>query len=410
MAVFVKLAGDIHFVQKAFFRNLIAFIISFAGILKDIKKNGRQAVAIPKGALLYLFLRAITGSIGVFGNFYAIDRIVLADAAILNKMAPFFAIIFSFLLIRDEKIKPVPFLCVTVAFLGSILIVKPSFNFTKMLPTFCAFMGGVGAGFAYACVRKLSYLKCNGKVIILFFSAFSMLLSVPYMIFNFNPMTWQQLLFLCGAGACAAGGQFSITAAYYFAPANKISIYDYTQIIFSTLFGLIFFGQLPDILSIIGYVIIISMALVNFLYSHKKQKILVSACLMGENCKYNGGNNYSEKLAEYIKSNDYEPVLVCPEVLGGLPVPRVPSEIVNGVITNREGIVVDKEFREGARIALETARQNKIKLAVLQSRSPSCGARQVYDGTFTGQLKQGQGVFAELLIKEGIQVIDVEDL
>ena len=107
MAVFVKLAGDIHFVQKAFFRNAVAFIIALGGTIKDVRLNGRQAIAIPKGALLYLFLRAIAGSVGVFGNFYAIDRILLADAAILNKMAPFFTIVFCYIILK-EKIKPIP--------------------------------------------------------------------------------------------------------------------------------------------------------------------------------------------------------------------------------------------------------------------------------------------------------------
>ena len=269
MAVFVKLAGDIHFIQKAFFRNAVAFIIALGGTIKDVRLNGKEAVAIPKGALLFLFLRAIAGSVGVFGNFYAIDRIVLADAAILNKMAPFFTILFCYIILK-EKIKPVPMICIIIAFAGSILIVKPSFNFTQMLPTLAAFMGGVGAGLAYASIRKLSYLGCNGKIIILFFSAFSMLLSVPYLITSFSPMTKYQVLMLCCAGACAAGGQFSVTAAYYHAPANKISIYDYTQVLFSTMFGFIFFAQIPDWMSLIGYFIIISMAIVNYIYTHKK--------------------------------------------------------------------------------------------------------------------------------------------
>lgn len=267
MAVFVKLAGDIHFIQKAFFRNAVAFIIALIGTLRDVRHNGHKAIAIPKGAMLYLFLRAIAGSVGVFGNFYAIDRILLADAAILNKMAPFFTIIFCYIILR-EKIKPIPLVCIIIAFFGSILIVKPSFNFTQMIPTLAAFMGGVGAGLAYASIRKLSYLKCNGKIIILFFSAFSMMLSVPYLITSFNPMTLHQTLMLLCAGACAAGGQFSVTAAYYHAPANKISIYDYSQILFSTLFGFVFFAQLPDLLSIIGYVIIVGMAIINYLYTH----------------------------------------------------------------------------------------------------------------------------------------------
>ena len=277
MAVFVRLAGDIHFIQKAFFRNAVAFIIALAGTIRDARINGRQTIKIPKGAMLFLLLRAIAGSIGVFGNFYAIDRILLADAAILNKMAPFFTIIFCYIILK-EKIKPVPLVCIIIAFLGSILIVKPSFNFTLMIPTLAAFMGGVGAGLAYASIRKLSYLKCNGKIIILFFSAFSMMLSVPYMITNFNPMTLRQTLILLCAGACAAGGQFSITAAYYHAPASKISIYDYSQILFSTLFGLVFFGQFPDWLSLAGYIIIISMAVVNYIYTHRNNEAKSSNC------------------------------------------------------------------------------------------------------------------------------------
>ena len=127
MAVFVKLAGDIHFVQKAFFRNAVAFIIALSGTIRDYKKNGKEAIIIPKGSMLYLFLRAIAGSVGVFGNFYAIDRIVLADATILNKMAPFFTILFCFLFLH-EKIRTIPLICIIIAFTGSILIVKPSFN------------------------------------------------------------------------------------------------------------------------------------------------------------------------------------------------------------------------------------------------------------------------------------------
>ncbi len=265
MAAFVHLAGNIFFMQKAFFRNVVAFLIALAGIFLTAKKEGLAAIAIPNGALLYLFLRSIAGSVGIYGNFFAIDHLVLSDASILNKMSPFFSILFSFLLMK-EKINKIPLIAIIVAFLGSMLIIKPNFNFSQMLPTIAGFAGGMGAGFAYACVRKLSKLGCNGNVIVLFFSAFSILISVPYLILNYNPMTFQQWIFLICAGISAAGGQFTITAAYSYAPAAKISIYDYSQIIFSTLLGFFLFGMIPDIFSIIGYLIIISMALLNFLY------------------------------------------------------------------------------------------------------------------------------------------------
>lgn len=269
MAAFVRLAGDIYFIQKTFFRNSVAFLIALVSLLKDARKNGWKPLSIPKGALTFLFLRSIAGSVGIFGNFYAVDHLVLSDASILNKMSPFATILFSFILLK-EKIKTVPLVAVICAFLGSLFVIKPTFDFSKMLPTLAGFVGGLGAGFAYTCVRKLGLLKCNGKIIILFFSAFSTLLSVPYMIFSFNPMTLSQWIFLVLSGVCAAGGQFSITAAYFHAPASKISIYDYSQIIFSTLLGFFLFGQLPDIYSFIGYAVIILMALVNFIYNARQ--------------------------------------------------------------------------------------------------------------------------------------------
>lgn len=137
-------------------------------------------------------------------------------------------------------------------------------------------------------------------------------------------------------------------------------------------------------------------------------KILVSACLLGENCKYNGKNNYNDRVAAYVAGHEVIPV--CPEVLGGLPIPRDPSEIVNGVVTNCKGVSVDRQFRNGAREALRIAEENGINLAILQSRSPSCGVGQIYDGTFTGRLIPGQGVFAELLQQHGFRVMDCEDI
>ena len=135
---------------------------------------------------------------------------------------------------------------------------------------------------------------------------------------------------------------------------------------------------------------------------------MVSACLIGENCKYNGKNNLNEKVLDYVKG--HEVISICPEVMGGLPTPRIPAEIVNGTVTTKDGRNVDTEFRTGARTALEIAKENQVDLVVLQSRSPSCGPKQIYDGSFSGQKIEGQGVFAKLLTKNGFQIIDVEDL
>ena len=134
---------------------------------------------------------------------------------------------------------------------------------------------------------------------------------------------------------------------------------------------------------------------------------MVSACLLGEKCKYNGGNNRSPELLHLLSGHKVIPV--CPEVLGGLPTPRVPAEIVNGTVINREGVSVDDAFRRGAKKALEMARQEKPDLIILQSRSPSCGVKEIYDGTFSGKLVPGHGIFAEMALQAGFRVIDAED-
>ena len=137
-------------------------------------------------------------------------------------------------------------------------------------------------------------------------------------------------------------------------------------------------------------------------------KIMVSACLAGENCKYNGGNNRSEKVLRLMAAN--EVLTVCPEQMGGLPTPRVPSEIRDGVVTAKDGRIVDAQFRAGAAKCLEIAKIEQPDLIVLQSRSPSCGVKQRYDGTFTGTLVNGAGVTAQLLMDNGFRCVDVEDL
>lgn len=137
-------------------------------------------------------------------------------------------------------------------------------------------------------------------------------------------------------------------------------------------------------------------------------KILVSDCLLGKNCKYNGGNNLNQSVLDFIEG--HEVIGVCPEQLGGLSTPRLPAEMVEGIVTNKEGISVDNEFRKGAQEALAVALENKVDLAILQSRSPSCGVKEIYDGSFSGKKVKGQGVFARLLTKYGIKVLDAEDI
>ena len=137
-------------------------------------------------------------------------------------------------------------------------------------------------------------------------------------------------------------------------------------------------------------------------------KVMVSACLLGRNCKYNGGNNLSEKTVEFVK--DKEVIEVCPEVLAGLGIPRIPIEIVDGILRDRDGVEKDTVLREAIAKILKQIEGEEIECAILKSRSPTCGVHQVYDGTFSGTLRDGAGLFAQALMDAGIRVIDVEEL
>ena len=139
-----------------------------------------------------------------------------------------------------------------------------------------------------------------------------------------------------------------------------------------------------------------------------KERILVSACLLGVNCKYSGGNNYNEKVIDYIK--DYEVIPVCPEIMGGLSTPRPPSEIIGNKIINNIGVDVTNEYTKGAEETLKLAKLFNVKKALLKAKSPSCGNGKIYDGTFSGILTTGNGVTVNLLKDNGIEVLSEQDL
>ena len=137
-------------------------------------------------------------------------------------------------------------------------------------------------------------------------------------------------------------------------------------------------------------------------------RVLISACLLGGNCKYNGGNNYNAAVAGFVKDKDVLPI--CPEMMAGMGCPRTPIEIVDGVLMDRNGNNVDDSMREAVAQAMELIRKENIQCAVLQSRSPTCGVNQIYDGSFSGKLIKGSGVLAQALKAAGYQVIDAEDV
>lgn len=264
MAMFVRLCDDygngISSFQKSFFRNIIAFAIATPFFVRS-KKSAVPSAAASRDfttAALLVF-RCVAGCVGIFANFYALSRIPIAEAMTLNKTAPFFTVLFSWMFLKEVP-KARQLFAVVIAFLGVVLVVKPLFPANDVFASCCALGGGLGAGAAYTCVRELGIRKVNPAFIVLFFSAFSTAASLPFMIFDFTPMSFRQTAILLGAGAGAAIGQFGVTAAYRFAPPRQIAVYDYTNIIFTAILGFAVFGQTPDAVSALGFAAIICAA------------------------------------------------------------------------------------------------------------------------------------------------------
>ena len=266
MNLFVSMAGDVPAMQKSFFRNIVSALFAFLMIVKNGEKPGiRDRKNLPD-----YILRSLFGTLGIICNFYAVSHLNLADASMLNKMSPFFTLLFS-MLILGETATLFQIACVAGAFVGSLFIIKPAFGSMALFPSLVGLCGGMAAGAAYTMLRKLRLAGEPGPMIILFFSVFSCVFCLPSMLLNYAPMSGRQLGMLLLAGLFASGGQFSITAAYSYAPANQISVYDYSMMIFSTLLGFFVLGQVPDALSFIGYFVICAMAVLMFLYNRRRE-------------------------------------------------------------------------------------------------------------------------------------------
>ena len=276
MAFFVRLCDDyggpVSSFQKSLFRNLIALFIALVVFLRE-KHSDSLALTEPVAlstkhcalstarsakakALALLLLRSAFGCAGIFGNFYALSKIPIGEAMTLNKTAPFFAVIGAAVFL-GEKLRARTLVALAIAFTGAMLVMKPGFQGADTFATLCAIGGGLGAGLAYTCVRELGVLKVRGSLIVLFFSAFSSIASLPFLLRGVDPMTPVQLLIMLGAGAGAAIGQFGVTAAYRFAAPGEIAVFDYSNVIFTSLLGLVFLGQIPDALSVAGFALIV---------------------------------------------------------------------------------------------------------------------------------------------------------
>lgn len=265
MSTFVKLAGDLPSFQKTFFRNIVSLVIAFLLILKH-----KESYFGKKDSQKLLILRSTLGTLGIVLNFYAIDKLAtISDANILNKLSPFFVVIFSALFLK-EKINIKQIVALTIAFIGVLFIVKPTFNFT-IIPALAGVLGGICAAGAYTTLRRLGE-KEKHYTIVFYFSLFSSIVVAPFVIVTYTHMEWIQLIYLLLAGVFASVGQFGITLAYKYAPAKEISIFDYSNIIFSAIISITVFGAIPDKYSILGYCIIFAASLYTFLNEKNKAK------------------------------------------------------------------------------------------------------------------------------------------
>ena len=273
MAFFVRLCddfgGEVSSFQKSFFRNAIALAIAAAVFARE-KRGGGTGPVLPKDTKSWtaLVFRSVFGLVGIFANFYALSKIPIGEGMALNKTAPFFTVFFSWLLLGERATRR-QLACLVLAFAGAMLVMKPGFRGAETFATICALAGGLGAGLAYVCVHALGRERVDGAFIVLFFSAFSCIGSLPFMLFAYAPMTFAQVLILLGAGAGAALGQFGVTAAYRYAEPRSIALYDYTNIIFTSALGFAFFGQIPDGASVVGFLLIVLGALCLHMADHR---------------------------------------------------------------------------------------------------------------------------------------------
>ena len=272
MGMFVRLADDfggaVSPFQKSFFRNIVAVFVAGALFWRACGRaaarpsqiaGGRVALPRDRTGWAALVWRSIFGTIGIFGNFYALSHIPLGDACMLNKLSPFAAVVASWALLR-ERVTWRQGVAVAVAFVGAMFVVKPGFALAgETAAALAGLVGGVSAGLAYTCVRRLGILKVEPSFIVLFFSAFSTLTTLPFLIFDYHPMTGAQVAILFGAGVTATIGQFGITAAYRFARPREIAVYDYANVAFAAVLGFFVFGQVPDAFSWLGIAIIVAM-------------------------------------------------------------------------------------------------------------------------------------------------------
>lgn len=262
MSVTVKYVTGIPLFEKVFFRNLISLGVAFF----MLKKSSAPMFGRRENQLA-LLARSSFGLAGVVLNFYAIANLTLADSSMLGKLSPIFVTIMACIFLK-EKIDNKQTLSIIVTFLGALLVIKPEFSL-EMLPSLAGILSAASAGIAYTLLRYLKDRE-SPDTIIFYFSLISVVFTAPFALAEYVQPTFIQLGLLLATGVFASVGQFGITYAYKFAKATEVSIYNYSAIVFGIILGFIFFGEIPDTLSLLGGAIIIAVAFYIFKHNQKK--------------------------------------------------------------------------------------------------------------------------------------------
>ncbi|KAB3540981.1 DMT family transporter [Alkaliphilus pronyensis] len=261
MATAVKFSGDLPTMEKVFFRNVVGFIYASYVLRKS-------QVSFKGNNTKYLIYRSLLGLTGVFLYFFAIDHLPLADAVVLNQTNPFFVLLLaSFFL--GEKIKKQQYAAFFLAIVGISLIVKPQFNY-RLIPAAAALASAVFAASAYTIIRYLRTTD-HPHIIVFYFTGFSTIISIPFLLFGeFVMPTFPQLISLLAVGVFATTAQLLMTFSYRYAEAGALSIYSYGKTIFSTIIGVVFFLEIPDIYSLFGILLIIVSGFINYMVKRKE--------------------------------------------------------------------------------------------------------------------------------------------
>lgn len=274
MNYLVRAAGDMPVMQKSFFRNAISLVIMVSLFAIRSYRQGhmeRPWNTMKASQWRGLLLRSFLGTVGLMANYYALDHLYIANASVLSNVAPFFTILFSFWFL-GERVNKGQVLAIGLAFVGVLFISNPSASGGSWFAIAVAALGGLCAGGAYTCLRYLTQGGVDESLIIAVFSAFSCFSVTPYLIFNYQPMTGEQWVILLFIGIMGALGQYGITLAYRFAPASKISIFSYSNVLLTTIWGLLFLGEIPTQATLLGATILFTAFLAMFVYNLKLEK------------------------------------------------------------------------------------------------------------------------------------------